>query len=79
VKNKGSRTGRGVSASGGGQFLKEQPQAEGLPTQVGALLAALFAVPLPLCALKVESCSVLRALPHFGQLTFSAFDSTSFS
>ena len=36
-------------------------------------------VPLPLCAANVESCCVLRALPHFGQLTRSLFDSTSFS
>jgi len=60
--------------------LKEQPQAEGFPMHAGALFAPEpFAAPLPLCALKVESCSVLRALPHFGQLTLSDFDSTSFS
>ena len=51
---------------------------------VGALLAAPLPEP-PLdvperpCALKVESCCVLRALPHFGQAIFSLLESTSFS
>jgi hypothetical protein len=49
---------------------------DGAPLSRGAV--ALVA-PLPLCAANVESCSVLRPLPHFGQLTFSFFASTSFS
>jgi hypothetical protein len=40
---------------------------------------APWALLLPPWALKVESCSVFRPLPHLGQLTFSDFDSTSFS
>ncbi len=41
--------------------------------------AAAVAAPLPLCAANVESRSVFRPLPHFGQLTRSPFASTSFS
>jgi hypothetical protein len=57
---------------------RQAPQAEGLPEQPGFSAARGELVALARVA-KVESCSVLRALPHFGQTIFSLLESTSFS